>query len=132
MNIVQEIEQKYRNNPKHGITFSIDASAYDCRLGDRVTFGENTTSMQGGSFYNWQDIILDGKVVGYLEEVESGRLFDPMTSSFIVPIADCSEHELWDEMEVKHKDNPHLYDSGETLQLRFATLNQLLEHLKIT
>lgn len=131
MNIVQEIEQRYRNNPKHGVQFSIDASAYESSVGDRVSFGDNTTAMQGGALYNWQDIILDGKVVGYLEEVESGRLFDPITSSFIVPIADCSEHELWDEMEVKYKENPHLYDSGETLQLRFATLNQLLEHLKI-
>ena len=131
MNIVQEIEQRYRNNPKHGITFSIDASAYDCRLGDRVTFGENTTDMQCGTMYNWQDILLDGECIGYLQESQSGRLFDPMTSSFIVPIADCSEHELWDEMEVKYKENPHLYDSGEVLELRFATLNQLLDHLKI-
>lgn len=131
MNIIQEIEQRYRNNPQYGVWFSIDASAYESSVGDRVSFGGNTTSMQGGAFYNWQDIILDGKVVGYLQEVESGRLFDPITSSFIVPIADCSEHELWNEMEVKYKGNPHLYDSGETLQLRFATLNQLLKHLKI-
>lgn len=131
MNIVQEIEQRYRNNPKHGVWFSIDASAYESSVGDRVSFGDNTTAMQCGELYNWQDIILDGKVVGYLEEVESGRLFDPMTSSFIVPIADCSEHELWEKMEVKYKDNQHLYDSGEVLELRFATLNQLLEHLGI-
>ena len=131
MNIVQEIEQRYRNNPKHGVQFSIDASAYESSVGDRVSFGDNTTAIQCGALYNWQDIILDGKVVGYLEEVDSGRLFDPMTSSFVVPIADCSEHELWDKMEVKYKDNPHLCDRGETLQLRFATLNQLLEHLKM-
>jgi hypothetical protein len=131
MNIVQEIEQRYRNNPKHGVWFSIGASAYKSSVGDRVSFGDNTTAMQGGALYNWQDIILDGKVVGYLQEVESGRLFDPMTSSFIVPIADCSEHELWDEMEVKYKENPHLYDSGEVLELRFATLNQMLEYLEI-
>lgn len=132
MNIAQEIEQRYRNNPKHGVWFSINASAYESSVGDRVSFGDNTTAMQGGSFYNWQDIILDGKVVGYLEEVESGRLFDPITTSFIVPIADCSEHELWNEMEAKYKDNQHLFDSDETLQLRFATLNQLLEHLEVS
>lgn len=131
MNIVQEIEQRYRNNPKHGVWFSIDASAYESSLGDRVSFGDNTTAMQGGALYNWQDIILDGKVVGYLQEVESGRLFEPITSSFIVPIADCSEHELWDEMEVKYKENPHLYNLGEVLELRFATLNQMLEYLEI-
>jgi len=131
MNIVQEIEQRYRNNPKHGVWFSIDASAYESSFGDRVSFGDNTTAMQGGALYNWQDIILDGKVVGYLQEVESGRLFEPMTSSFIVPIADCSEHELWDEMEVKYKENPHLYNMGEVLELRFATLNQMLEYLEI-
>ena len=132
MNIVQEIEQRYRNNPKHGVWFSIDASAYESSVGDRVSFGDNTTAMQCGALYNWQDIILDGKVVGYLQEVESGRLLDPITSSFIVPIADCSEDELWNKMEAKYKENPHLYDSGEVLELRFATLNQLLEHLKIS
>ena len=131
MNIVQEIEQRYRNNPKHGITFSIDASAYDCRLGDRVTFGENTTDMQCGTMYNWQDILLDGECIGYLQESQSGRLFDPMTISFCVPLADCSDMETWDEMEKEHKDNPHLVDMDETLLLEFATLNQLLDHLKI-
>lgn len=130
MNIVQEIEQRYRNNPKHGVWFSIDASAYESSVGDRVSFGDNTTAMQCGALYNWQDIILDGKVVGYLQEVESGRLFDPITSSFIVPIADCSEHELWDKMSEEHKDNPHLHDGDEVLELRFATLNQMLDYLK--
>ena len=132
MNIAQEIEQRYRNNPKHGILFSIDKSAYESNVGDRVSFGDNTTVVQCGKIYNFQDIILDGEVVGYLEEVMNGKIFDPMTSSFIIPIADCSEHDLWNEMEVKYKDNPHLFDSGETLQLRFATLNQLLEHLEIS
>lgn len=130
MNIIEEIEKKYRDNPKHGVTFSIDAEAYECRLGDRVVFGDNTTDMQCGTLYNWQDVILDGKVVGYLQEAQSGRIFDPMTVSFCVPIADCMEHELWDKMSEEHKDNPHLHDGGEVLELRFATLNQMLDYLK--
>lgn len=130
MNIIEEIEKKYRDNPKHGVTFSIDAEAYECRLGDRVVFGDNTTDMQCGTLYNWQDVILDGKVVGYLQEAQSGRMFDPMTISFCVPIADCMEHELWDKMSEEHKGNPHLHDGGEVLELRFATLNQMLDYLK--
>lgn len=130
MNIIEEIENKYRDNPKHGVTFSIDAEAYECRLGDRVVFGDNTTDMQCGTLYNWQDVILDGKVVGYLQEAQSGRMFDQMTISFCVLIADCMEHELWDKMSEEHKDNPHLHDGGEVLELRFATLNQMLDYLK--
>lgn len=130
MNIIEQVEKKYRDNPKHGIMFSIDSSAYDCILGDRVVFGDNTTDLQCGTFYNWQDVILDGKVIGYLKEAQSGRMFDPMTISFCVPIADCTEHELWERMESEYKDNPHLYDAGEVLELRFATLNQMLDYLK--
>lgn len=131
MNIIEEIEKKYRDNPKHGVTFSIDAEAYECRLGDRVVFGDNTTDMQCGTLYNWQDVILDGKVVGYLQEAQSGRIFDPMTVSFCIHLADCSDMETWGEMEKEYMKCPHLVDMGETLVLKFATLNQLLDHLKI-
>lgn len=130
MNILEQVENEYRQNKNFGVQFSIDADAYECRLGDRVSFGESTAAMQCGSFYNYQDIILDGKVVGYLEEVDSGKLFHPITSSFIIPIADCTEEKLWEQKEKEFSENPHLYDAGEVLELRFATLNQVWDFLK--
>lgn len=129
MNIIEEIENEIRQNPNFGVKFSIDAEAYECRLGDRVCFGENLTAFQCGSLYNYQDIILDGNVIGYLEEIDDGRLFRPMTASFIIPVADCSESELWEQKEREFADNKHLHDAGEVLELRFATLNQLLDFI---
>ena len=129
MNIIEQIENRYRLNKNFGVKFSIDSDAYDCRLGERVSFGENTTALQCGTFYNYQDIILDGKVIGYLEEVDCGRLFDPMTVSFIIPIADCSDMGTWEKKEKEFAENPHLHDSDEVLELRFATLNQMLDFL---
>ena len=129
MNIIEQIENEIRQNPNFGVKFSIDADAYKCRLGDRVSFGENTTALQCGSFYNYQDILLDEKIIGYLEEIDDGRLFRPMVSSFIIPIADCSEEKLWEQKENEFADNPHLHDAGEVLELRFATLNQMLDFL---
>ena len=133
MNIIQEIEQRYRNNPKHGVTFSIDADAYESRIGDRISFGENYTCTECGTTYNFQNIYLDeqGNTIGFIVEANNHKLFDPMTVSFCVHLADCSDMETWDEMEKEYKDNPHLVDRGETLVLKFATLNQLLDHLKI-
>lgn len=129
MNIIEQIENKYRQNVNFGVKFSIDPDAYDCRLGERVSFGENTTALQCGTFYNYQDIILDGEIIGYLEEIDCGRLFDPMTVSFIIPIADCSDMETWEKKEKEFAENPHLHDSDEVLELRFATLNQMLDFL---
>lgn len=133
MDIVKEIEQKYRNSPQHGIIFSIDAKAYDSRIGDRILFGESYRYMECGTTYNWQNIYLDmsGNTIGVLEERQNGKLFDPMTVSFCIHLADCMDKETWDEMEREYKGNPHLVDEGETLWLKFATLNQLLDHLNI-
>lgn len=133
MNIVEEIENKYRQAPGYGIQFSIEPECYDCDIPDeRLMFGDNTTEMQCGTEYNWQPILLDGKQIGILQESQSGRLFDPMKTTFLIIIADCTEHELWDEMMEKHTDNPHLYDAGETLQLRFATLQHMIDYLRQT
>ena len=129
MNIVQEIEKKYRDNPKHGVTFSIDPSAYECSIGDRISFGENYSHQESGAMYNWQNVYLDmaGNTIGYLEERCSGKLLDPMCVSFCVFLADCMDSETWSEMETKYADNPHLSDIGEVLRLEFATLQQLVE-----
>lgn len=128
MSIIAEIEKKYRESPKHGVTFSIDANAYECDCD--IIFSAPSQSLSGGVFFNWQDIILDGKVVGYLEETQSGRLFDPMCVSFCRCLADCEDYKLWEEMEEKYQGNPHLVDEGESLQLRFATLNQFINHIR--
>lgn len=133
MNIIEEIEAEYKSRKDYGIQFSIEPEAYVCDIpDDRLKFGDNTTELQCGTFYNWQPILLDGESVGWLQETRSGRLFDPTTTSFILIIADCSEQDLWDKMLVKHKDNPHLHDAGESLELRFATLQQFIDYLRKT
>lgn len=131
MNIVEQIEAEYRAMKGYGIQFSIEPEAYECDIpDDRLIFGDNTTDMQCGTLYNWQPILIDGNSVGYLQEKQSGKLFDPMTVTFIYILADCMEQELWDEMLSKHNDNLHLYDAGETLELRFATLQQFVDYLR--
>lgn len=131
MNIVEQIEAEYRAMKDYGIQFSIEPEAYECDIpDDRLMFGDNTTDMQCGTLYNWQPILIDGNSVGFLQEKQSGKLFDPMTITFIYILADCMEQELWDEMLSKHNDNPHLCDVGETLELRFATLQQFVDYLR--
>lgn len=131
MNIIEQIEADYRAMKGYGIQFSIEPEAYECDIpDDRLIFGDNTTDMQCGTLYNWQPILIDGNSVGFLQEKQSGKLFDPMTITFIYILADCMEQELWDEMLSKHNDNPHLCDAGETLELRFATLQQFVDYLR--
>ena len=131
MNIVEQIEAEYRAMKGYGIQFSIEPEAYECDIpDDRLMFGDNTTDMQCGTFYNWQPILIDGNSVGFLQEKQSGKLFDPITITFIYILADCMEQELWDEMLSKHNDNPHLCDAGGTLELRFATLQQFVDYLR--
>lgn len=131
MNIVEQIEAEYRAMKGYGIQFSIEPEAYECDISDdRLMFGDNTTDIQCGTLYNWQPILIDGNSVGFLQEKQSGKLFDPMTVTFIYILADCMEQELWDEMLSKHNDNLHLYDAGETLELRFATLQQFVDYLR--
>lgn len=133
MNIVEQIEAEYRAMKGYGIQFSIEPEAYECDIpDDRLMFGDNTTDMQCGTLYNWQPILIDGNSVGFLQEKQSGKLFDPMTITFIYILTDCMEQELWDEMLAKHKDNPHLHDAGESLELRFATLQQFIDYLRKT
>lgn len=131
MGIIEQIENEYRQKKNYGVQFSIKPDAYDCKVGNRIYFGENETVLQCGCFYNYQNIIFDGVIVGYLQEIDCGKLFDPITSSFIIPIADCSEEEIWNEMLKKYGNNPHLFDNDEVLELRFATLNQLVDFLGI-
>ena len=127
MDIIKEIEQEYRNHRNFGVQFSIDADAYDCRLCGRVRFGENMKVQQCGSFINYQNILLDGEFIGWLEEIDCGRLFHPIMTSFVVPIKDSDDEELWEEYE----GNPHFYEHGDGQEMRFATINQMLDYLNL-
>ena len=123
MNIIETINNKYKSNPLYGIQFSIEPSAYDC---DReVELGDNTTYMQCGMMYNYQDVLLDGKPIGFIEERQAGTLFDPMVVSFCITLCD------WDEVDKLTDDirnNPHFHDAVEAYELRFATLKQLIDY----
>ncbi|MDD6017203.1 MAG: hypothetical protein PUC18_13180 [Prevotellaceae bacterium] len=129
MNIIEQIESEYRSSKNYGIQFSIDPEAYKCNLPEeRVEFGENISDLQCGTFYNWQDVLIDGNVVGYLEESRSGRMLHPTTVSFCVFLADCSEPE---KITPEIEKNPHFRDEGEAYVLKFATLQQMVDYLKI-
>ena len=119
-------DEEIRKNPLHGVTFSIDPEAYDCTLGeDRVMFGDNYCFMNCGTTFNYQPVIVDGKEVAQLEEIQPYGIFEPMSVSYIVGL---------DENEVTRKlrKNPH-FSMGpyENPQMRFATLQQLIDYLNI-
>lgn len=126
MNIIEQVESGYKNNPAYGIKFSIEPEAYNAPDDVEVRFGKNVTELSCGTFYNYQEIIIDGEPFGFLMESQRGRLFDPMCTSFCYCIADC-EDDNYDEMFEKYKDNPHFFDAGESIQLNFATLEQFLQ-----
>lgn len=120
MSIVDEIEAKYRAMPLHGVQFSIEAEAYDCR--EKVVFGESKSAMQCGRLFNWQDVLLEGVKIGFLEEVENGKLFDPMTVSFYVPIDE-------DKVTEAMTKDPHYFED-EWCFMRFATLQQMVDYVR--
>lgn len=128
MNIIDEIENRYRSMRGYGVQFSIDADAYSYDGPEKVSFGKNETVMQGGVLYNFQPVIINGETFGYLQESKNGKLFDPMQTSFCYIIADCSDVDYDDVLKV-YKDNPHFCED-ECLELRFATLNQFMEFYK--
>ncbi len=119
MNIIDEIEALYRANPQYGVQFSIDASSYECDK--EVEFTGSRKSMQAGCIYNWQNIILDGKEIGFLEEVVSEKLFAPMTVSFYIPIED-------EKLTPAMRESPHFYED-EWCFMRFATLQQMVNYI---
>lgn len=133
MNIVEEIEAKYRAAKGYGVTFSIDPECYDVNIDEsRISYGESVQDMCGGVLTNYQDIYIDGKYIegAFLKEQCNGRLFDPMTTSYCLYLADCSD-ENFDEFCEANKDNPHFCDWGESAGLSFATLQQLLDYKQI-
>ena len=126
MSIIEEHENKWRNNPYFGIQFGIDPECYDCELSEeRLSFGDNYTFRNGGTTYNYQPVIIDGNEVATLEEIQPYNIFEPMRTSFIVGLDE-------DKLTRKEKNSKHFcispYDNP---QMRFATLKQLCEYLKI-
>ena len=126
MNIIEEHENKWRNNPYFGIQFGIDPECYECDMQEeRLHFGENYTFMNGGTTYNYQPVIFDGNEVATLEEIQPYNIFEPMRISFIVELDE-------NMLTRKEKKDKHFcmgpYDNPE---MRFATLKQLCNYLNI-
>ena len=117
---IEAIDAKYKSNPLYGVQFSIESDAYECS--EDIRFSGNTTQVQHGDLYNWQDVLLQGEVIGFLEEIASGKLFHPMVISFYVPIPD-------DEMTDDIKSNPHYYE-GEYDYLKFGKLQDMVDYVK--
>lgn len=124
MSIISDIESRIKSNPNYGVTFSIDPEAYACNLSnERVCFGENHTFMNCGTTFNYQPVIVDGKEVGTLEEIQPYNIFEPLRTSFIVHLEEVSR---------KDKRSPHFeLNSYDYPQLRFATLQQIIDYLGV-
>ena len=114
--IIEEAEAEYRNNPLHGVQFSIDADAYN---NEDVTFGESEQSTEGGALVSYQDVIYKGQTIGWVKETQSGRMFAPMVTSFYVPLENATEED---------KRSPHYFE-GEEDYMRFATLQQMVDYI---
>ena len=127
MDIISEIENEYKRMEKYGVQFSIEADAYSKGVSEDVSFGKNETVINGGKLSNYQDIVLDGKTVGFLWE-RSGGLFDPIMVSFCVLISDCQDDDF-EDVYTRLKDHPNFYDEGEAILFRFATLKQFLDYV---
>lgn len=125
--LAEMIDEEYKARPLYDVQFSIKPEAYQCSLGDRITFGDSHVYNNNG-VTNIQDVILDGNVIGWIEEKQSPKLLHPMTVSFNVWLADYTEEEtITDEA----RNNQHFHDAGDYFCLRFATLQQMLEHLGV-
>lgn len=126
MNIIEEHENKWRNNPYFGIQFGIDPECFECDIPEeRLNFGKNDTWMNCGTTYNYQPVLFEGNEVAMLEEIQPYNIFEPMRISFIVGLDE-------DKLTRKEKKSKHFcmspYDNP---QMRFATMKQLCEYLKI-
>lgn len=118
MGLIADINKKYRENPLHGIQFSIEETAYDCN--ENVNFGESEQWLESGILINTQDVFLNGENIGWLKERQQTNFFHPITVSFYVPL---------DKPTYADKINPH-YHEGEYDFMRFATLQQMVDYVK--
>ena len=130
-NLAQFYEDKVRKMKCYGTQFSIDPDAYDCRLGDRITFGDCRISQEHSPRIGVQAVLLDGSnELGLLVTIQEHNIFMPLMTSFEVWLADCDD-DNFDEVRNLHEDNPHFCDMGEWISMKFATINQMLDYLNL-
>lgn len=89
---------------------------YNCK--ENVTFGESATNTVRGNTINCQNILLNGKVIGILEEVSWYDVTKPMSVTFVMPLPDDLPESL--------KCHPRLVE-GEWNELHFPTLQELVD-----
>lgn len=122
----EQYDNEYRTMDNFGIQFHIDEIAYECELEHgRVSFGESELFTRHGADINFQDIFIDGKKVGILKEYAPYNVFmlKPILVSFIIPLPD----EVDDD---RLRNNQHFVE-GERNELRFATLQQMIDYLGV-
>lgn len=98
--------------------FGHKPSDYECKIGDRITFGENYEYFQNGNWYNNQNILLDKEIVGLLHEISPYNFLEPNQQSFMYC---CNGEE-----ELRNHPN---YVDDEDEWLMFPTLNQFVDFI---
>lgn len=130
MNLAEKYEKETMGLPGYGIQFSIEPNQFECRLGDRISYGESHIFQQHSPRMGYQPVLLDGKPIenAFLITVANHNIFKPIISWHEIMLADCLESEkITNEM----RNNEHFADMGEWFSMRFATLNQMLDYLKL-
>lgn len=89
---------------------------YSCK--ENVTFGESATNTFRGNTVNCQNILLDDKVIGILEEVSWYDVTKPMSVTFVMPLPDNLPDDL--------RNHPRLVE-GEWNELHFPTLQEMVD-----
>jgi len=98
---------------------------YDCDLpnaDERIKFDEPYTFTQCGTTYNYQTVIVDGKEVATLEEIQPWPIFAEMRVRFIVSLNEDEAKKLR-----KHPNFRLGYYEGP--ELRFKTMQELINYL---
>ena len=98
---------------------------YDCDLpnaDERITYGKPYTFTNGGNTYNYQPVMVDGKEVSTLEEIQWWALFEDMSVRFIVGLTDEEAKKLrkHPNFRLGYYENP---------ELSFKTLQDLVDYL---
>lgn len=126
MGLIEKIDNEVRNRVGYGITFTIDNEKISDDLERRISFGESIVSHIRGDMVNYQNIELDGRVVGYVREYSSHNFLRPMETSYCIWLADCTEEGLLtDEM----RSDVHFVDCGESFELWFGSLVDFVDYV---
>lgn len=94
-------------------------NTYKCNR--NVTFGKSEIVRWKGNETNIQDVILEGKVIGFLEETSWFDLTRPMEIRFVIP--------LMDNIPKEYKDHPNFSRDcwDEFNELHFNSLQELVD-----